>query len=434
MTKETKIFFFVIFGVLILSFHFSKADLLHKFFEEKFGSVADASIVGVQTGDKIQSRGFGFVTFKHKKSVTAAVEAQHVSVMGKQIEIKSALPKCLLSVELQKSPLQNEQEQSDDHLPRSNTTKENNTKEMADWLTPSENAKLDLLSCQSPNQRTEEEMPNCKTTEEEKSMLMSWVDTLICGQPKARSNESQLHKDGMPTWLRTFKKWLPQFLQQVAKREGEYALSSLKADFRAAFGLELDHASLGFPKLSEFMRSFPDLCHIKFVPIGKQKPANHMILLPSLSKSHCQPVQPLNICSPSSHAIESTSNGDSSKAKVFQDIPLVSNENNASTDSSSLWSHQTPEENTEDTLVTVHSTFLQFLKPDLIFHARPWLFVEPLGDTGDTVDRGELGDKFKGWKHIPQERHLVLEVLASKRNNSSVFFLREFDFYDVRIK
>ncbi|KAF2299203.1 hypothetical protein GH714_030954 [Hevea brasiliensis] len=406
------------------------SDLLHKFFEEKFGSVADASVVGALTGDKIQSRGFGFVTFKRKKSVTAAVEARYVSVMGKQIEIKSALPKCLLSAGLQKSPQQHEQEQSDEHLPQEKMIKEKDTKEMADWQTPSEKVKRDLLSWQSPNEMNEEEMPSFNTTEEGKSMLMSWVDTLICGQPKACSNESQMHKEGMPTWLITFKKWLPHFLRQVAMRDGVYALSSLKADFRAAFGLELDHASLGFSKLSEFMRSLPDLCHIKFVPIGKQKPANHMILLPSLSKPHCQPVQPLNICNPSCDAIECSSNGDSSKAKGFQDVPLVSNENSDSTDSSSMLSHQMLEENPEDTSVSVHSTFLQFLKPDLIFHARPWLFVECDGDTGDTFDRGELGDRFKGMKHSPQERHLVLEVLASKRNNSSLFFLREFDFYD----
>ncbi|XP_021673165.2 uncharacterized protein LOC110659514 isoform X2 [Hevea brasiliensis] len=406
------------------------SDLLHKFFEEKFGSVADASVVGALTGDKIQSRGFGFVTFKRKKSVTAAVEARYVSVMGKQIEIKSALPKCLLSAELKKSPQQHEQEQSDEHLPQEKMIKEKDTKEMADWQTPSEKVKRDLPSWQSPNEMNEEEMPSFNTTEEGKSMLMSWVDTLICGQPKACSNESQMHKEGMPTWLITFKKWLPHFLRQVAMRDGVYALSSLKADFRAAFGLELDHASLGFSKLSEFMRSLPDLCHIKFVPIGKQKPANHMILLPSLSKPRCQPVQPLNICNPSCDAIECSSNGDSSKAKGFQDVPLVSNENNDSTDSSSMLSHQMLEQNPEDTSVSVHSTFLQFLKPDLIFHARPWLFVECDGDTGDTFDRGELGDSFKGMKHSPQERHLVLEVLASKRNNSSLFFLREFDFYD----
>ncbi|EEF37980.1 ankyrin repeat-containing protein, putative [Ricinus communis] len=260
-----------------------------------------------------------------------------------------------------------------------------------------------------------------KTIEEAKSRQISWVDTLVSGQPKVDLNKSKIHKENIPKWLRTFKKWLPDFLQQVAKRDGEYALSSLKADFRSAFGLELDHASLGFSKLSDFMRSFPDLCRIMFVAIGRHKPANHMILLPNLPKSHSQRLQPLKMPRASS------SDGKSEDAKGFQDqdVPLVSNKNDHLTDCSSKLPHQMPQENPGD---TDKSTFLQFLKTDLIFHARSWLFGECDRST-DAVEGEEQMETFKGPRARPQERHMVLEALARKRKSSSVFFLREFDFY-----
>ncbi|XP_048229884.1 uncharacterized protein LOC8269478 [Ricinus communis] len=397
------------------------SDLLQKLFGEKFGSVDDAIVIGVQAGDKIQSRGFGFVTFKHKESVSKAVEEHYVAIMGKQIEIKSAIPKYLLLAELQKSPRQREQGQTDQHLLQEQMLGENNTKGMVDWLIFGGKAEVDLLSGQMPNEKTEKNMPSYKTIEEAKSRQISWVDTLVSGQPKVDLNKSKIHKENIPKWLRTFKKWLPDFLQQVAKRDGEYALSSLKADFRSAFGLELDHASLGFSKLSDFMRSFPDLCRIMFVAIGRHKPANHMILLPNLPKSHSQRLQPLKMPRASS------SDGKSEDAKGFQDqdVPLVSNKNDHLTDCSSKLPHQMPQENPGD---TDKSTFLQFLKTDLIFHARSWLFGECDRST-DAVEGEEQMETFKGPRARPQERHMVLEALARKRKSSSVFFLREFDFY-----
>ncbi|XP_012084849.2 uncharacterized protein LOC105644184 isoform X2 [Jatropha curcas] len=402
------------------------SDSLQKIFEEKFGMVDDAKIVGVQTGDKIQSRGFGFVTFKHKKSVSAAVEAHYVALMGKQVEIKSALPKCLLLAELQKSPSQDEQEQNDQHLPRERTPEVKSLKEMAEWMTPEIMAKEDV-----PSEKTEKEMASCRTTEEAKSKPLSWADALICDQQRTFSDESRMYKENMPTWLRTFRKWLPDFLKQVVKRDGEYALSSLKADFRAAFGLELDHTSLGFLKLSDFMRSFPDLCRIEFARMGKQKPANHMILFPSLHKSHHQPLEPPKIDIQSSHATDSSSNGDTNESKSgFLDVQLLSNENDDSTDGSSKLSHQMSDENPEGSADSVTSFFLQFLEPDPTFHDRPWLYGESDSGAGDPVHGGELGEEFKAMKPQPLEQHVVLESLSRKRNNSSVFFLREFDFYD----
>ncbi|ERN06018.1 hypothetical protein AMTR_s00142p00024640 [Amborella trichopoda] len=82
-------------------------------------------------------------------------------------------------------------------------------------------------------------------------------------------------------WLRKFKKWFPEFLEQMAKRNGGewYPLSSLKGDFRAACRLELNHESLGYLKLSDFMRSMPGICGMKIVPIGRGL-ATHMVLYP----------------------------------------------------------------------------------------------------------------------------------------------------------
>ena len=59
-----------------------------------------------QTEKQCVSRGFGFVTFKHEKYATAAVQARFVTVMGKEVEIKSAVPKEVIFAELQKQSAQ----------------------------------------------------------------------------------------------------------------------------------------------------------------------------------------------------------------------------------------------------------------------------------------------------------------------------------------
>lgn len=61
------------------------ADDLRDFFEEKYGPVLDAVVIGSQSGDHMQSRGFGFVTFKHADSVAAAVEAHYINIYGKKV-------------------------------------------------------------------------------------------------------------------------------------------------------------------------------------------------------------------------------------------------------------------------------------------------------------------------------------------------------------
>jgi RNA recognition motif-containing protein len=63
-----------------------ESDDLWDFFEEKYGPVLDAVVIGSQSGDHLQSRGFGFVTFKHVESVAAAVEAHYINIFGKKVQ------------------------------------------------------------------------------------------------------------------------------------------------------------------------------------------------------------------------------------------------------------------------------------------------------------------------------------------------------------
>ncbi|XP_050226511.1 uncharacterized protein LOC126676363 [Mercurialis annua] len=398
------------------------SDLLRKLFDKKFGSVDDAQVVEVppgdkKPGDKKQSRGFGFVTFKHKKSVSEAVKEHYIAVMGKQIEIKSAIPKCILLAELQKSTRLHEHEHQHEG-------------KNAMGLTLLEKANVGILSRKTHNGdgEIETELPSYNT-EEAKSTS---IDMILHGQPHEDASKCHMHRENVPRWLKIFKKWLPTHLQQVAKRNIDYALSSLKADFRIAFGLEMDHASLGFSKLSDFIRTFPDICHTKFMPIGKQKSSNHMILLPSLRKPYSQQLHSLKVQSSSCHATEvrSRSEYEDTKDLQDQDIPSVSSKNGASTDCISKQSHQTPNENSRETPAGDYSMFLQFLIPDSTFHSRPWNLGEYDTCIGVSVAREEQAEKFKGPKPTPQERHVVLEALARKRKNPSAFFLREFDFYD----
>ncbi|KAK9271739.1 hypothetical protein L1049_002102 [Liquidambar formosana] len=382
------------------------SDSLGKFFEQ-FGSVEDARVVGVQTGNHLQSRGFGFVKFKHDKSVSAAVQAHYTTIMDKQVEIKSAVPKYQLLTEFQKLPPQQQEEQ------------ENNNP----------------LEAQAG-------VSNEKKTEENRPEQMSWADRLLQGQQKTCSNECQVQvsntsvDQSQPAWLCSFNKWLPKFLKEVSKRlrEGEwYPLSSLKGDFRATCGLELDHTSLGYPKLSDFMRSLPGLCRMKVVPVGGRGAATHMVLLPNLPEPNQQLVQPIKMpympaCSKS---LDDSGDGDSYNFKF--DMLSDSSDSNFGFPSSSVQEgnsfDEIPEVNSDqkDASPSVYQRFLQFLEPDPLFHARPWLKSEKGGGTGDVYGgRCEGGEKNIGH----QVRHLVLEALARKRNNTSVFFLREFDFYE----
>ncbi|XP_015879390.4 uncharacterized protein LOC107415561 isoform X2 [Ziziphus jujuba] len=383
------------------------SDLLGKLFEEQFGSVEDAIVIVAQIGSQTQSRGFGFVTFKEEKSALAAVQAHYVSIMDRQVEIKSIITKCLPLAEAQKlSPKLHEQEKN--------------------------------YHCHSPPQ-----IHNDKIVEEAKPEESSWVDKLLNGQPKTCSNESQRHEkpgvaeQSMPTWLRLFKKWLPCFLKELSKRpkEGDYALSSLKRDFRDKFDMELDHASLGYSKLSDFMKCFSDLCSMKVVPIGSHGPATHMVLLPNPCRPH-QVLHKLTMpCSPHATSIGDGEDGNSNDSKSLQD--LTSGSSGSVSPAYSRSEEENPFEGYSEvnSTQTIRLTYMQnrclkFLKQDPCFHVRPWLGKTcdvGSGDSNDGIGECVEGVHRNSIRH--QRQHLVLEALARKRKNLSVYFLREFDFY-----
>lgn len=101
--------------------------------------------------------------------------------------------------------------------------------------------------------------------------------------------------ENFPPWLVKFKSWFPVFLRQAFNRIGNgegYPLCSLKADFRATCGMELDHMSIGFLKLSDFIRAFPELCNMRMSSPGNGL-ASHMVLFPLASRTHRQLLQTL---------------------------------------------------------------------------------------------------------------------------------------------
>lgn len=220
-------------------------DYLKEFFSAEFGPVEEAVVIGMQAGDHVQSRGFGFVTFKQETTVAAALETHFVTIFGKKVEIKGALAKTNMPKESSKSPSLQTQLLQDHDLRNSKS---------ASWAEGQPHSTLKIHAA-------DEQMPK---------------------------PDGQASVQNLPPWLSKFRKWLPVFLEEASKRLGEgewYPLSSLKGDFRATCGMELDHASLGFLKLSDFMRALPGICRMRVVPVGAG-PATHMILLPSLSRPH----------------------------------------------------------------------------------------------------------------------------------------------------
>ncbi|KAH0465906.1 hypothetical protein IEQ34_006009 [Dendrobium chrysotoxum] len=208
------------------------SDDLKKLFEEEFGPVDDAVVIGTKVGSRVLSKGFGFLTFKQEDTMKRAVEAHFITLSGKIIEIKSALPKCQM--------------------------------ETSSSLSDQELFKED--------------------PDEANGRMAS------CGD----SNDQHVIKIGeLPPWLVRFKKWFPVYLNKTCRRLGEgewYPLSSLKGDFRATCGMELDHESIGFLKLSDFLRSLPGICKIHVISTGNGSPT-HMVLRPFYSLSSNQSQQ-----------------------------------------------------------------------------------------------------------------------------------------------
>ncbi|EFH51736.1 hypothetical protein ARALYDRAFT_484658 [Arabidopsis lyrata subsp. lyrata] len=190
--------------------------------------------------------------------------------------------------------------------------------------------------------------------------------------------------NSVPPWLKSFVNWLPRYLRDTSAnwRGAGYPLSSLKADFRAVFGMDLDHASLGFPKLIDFIKYFPKLCQMKVVPIGKIGAATHWVMLPTKSKS--------------------------SQLKGRPPEPLIISKNDsvASPDKPKALS------------VPPGFKFLQEAHDSKTFKAPP----EPKPQPPPPLTTASSNNQ-------RQLKHPVLETLTRIRNSTSVFFLREFDFY-----
>ncbi|GJP44700.1 hypothetical protein CLOM_g4060 [Closterium sp. NIES-68] len=227
-----------------------ESEDLREYFEEHFGPVVDAVVIGSQSGDHVQSRGFGFVTFKYEQSVTAAVKEHYVILFGKKVEIKSAIPRPLMIVAGNQVPSVSEQKKA---------------LELSCSLSPN--------SCESFNS-SGQGSANCESSVTDESGTGEGMEA------------PPVYEGPPPPWLIRLREWLPTFLQQVSSRlkEGEwYPLSSLKGDFRATCGMELDHLTIGYPKLSDFVRSLADICRMKIVPVGRG-PATHMVLLPPVGQ------------------------------------------------------------------------------------------------------------------------------------------------------
>lgn len=331
----------------------------------------------------MRSQGFGLIVFKHEESVSAALQVSRVTISGKQVEIKRI-------VRYTKSP-----------LPFN-----------FDGTTPNDEQKWSHKTCHHASASDE------MKADGPKSEQVSWVDRLLRGQPKVYSNDSQppastCFKDkSIPAWLRIFKKWLPVFLQDLSRKGSEeyYALSSLKGDFRAKFGMELDHASLGFLKLSEFMRSFPELCRLQVVPLGSSGNSNHMVIVPNFPAPHQLHSRPLTMTKSSTSANSVDTSGPAFSSETESPVSCTTEETNMKdiTAGNSSENHKSH---------GVNPKSLTF---------KPYKLFGPQNSRDMDDKRVEL----EGSTLLHLEKHLVLEAL-SRRNGLHSFFLRDIDFYKV---
>ncbi|KAL9247717.1 hypothetical protein vseg_021119 [Gypsophila vaccaria] len=368
--------------------------------EEKFGAVVEAKVLEMDIDGQVLSRGFGFVTFKDEKSVASALEAHYTDIWGKKVEMKTAVPKCLLSAD-----------GSEDESPRQESQKET-VKEA-----------MQQKNCQLPRKELSQiDM----STFNNKNEQISWAGRVA----KYQSDESvDDRKDSkslsgvqdMPKWFTVLKKWLPNFLKKMSRNaKGEYySLSSLKTDFKALFGLDLDHTSLGYPKLSDFVKSNPTLCRIKVINTGGIA-ANHMILLPPKA-SRPPPLIVSKADFPALRArtpVHELAEKDDGVAKIESDKDTFSSSSSETTPDAMVENTVVGDRDANvkpsptDTLPATNPRFLQFLTPDPIFLARKW--------------RGTGGFKAPDEQFRP--KHLVLEHLAQKKKE--VFFLRSIQFYN----
>ncbi|XP_062203831.1 uncharacterized protein LOC133906058 [Phragmites australis] len=212
------------------------SEYLIEFFTTEFGPVEEAVVIGIQIGNRVQSRGFGFVKFEREEDVISAKEAHHVYMLGKRVEVKDAVARASLHLEDQKAT------------------------SLRQYI---------------------KECPK---------VTHSVVDGELTEEHN-RQKRQPLPEKCLPSWFFVFRRWLPGFLMDATERLGgeRYPLSSLKGDFRATCRMELDHTALGYPKLSDFMHSLPGICRMCIVPVGSG-PATHMVLLPPLARPKYVPL------------------------------------------------------------------------------------------------------------------------------------------------
>ncbi|PAN21492.1 hypothetical protein PAHAL_3G470800 [Panicum hallii] len=212
------------------------SEYLIEFFNAEFGPVEEAVVIGIPVGNRMQSRGFGFVKFEREEDMISAKEAHHVYMLGKRVEVKDAVARAYLPLEEQRA------------------------------------TSLRQFMKERPK------------------VTHSVLDGELTEEHNLRKRRP-LPEKCLPSWFFIFRKWLPGFLEDASERLGgeRYPLSSLKGDFRATCRMELDHTALGYPKLSDFMRSLPGICRMCVVPVGCG-PATHMVLLPPLSRPKYVPL------------------------------------------------------------------------------------------------------------------------------------------------
>ncbi|KAF8094877.1 hypothetical protein N665_0351s0044 [Sinapis alba] len=272
---------------------------------------------------------------------------------------------------------------------------------------------------------------------------------------KGDDEETSFAGNTLPPWLKKFVKWLPRHLRDVSNRYREingYPLSSLKADFSAAFGMELNHASLGFPKLIDFIKYFPKLCQVKSVLVGNSGLATHWVMLPSkCSQLRGRPPEPLIIKnndsfspskpkSSSAPALKSTQQAhDSQTSKaILNNVSLSPNKPKVSSTSDLICSgsfiQQAHVSKTLETEVepqppvaASYSNYRQVKHPVLETSSISKHIEQ--AHVSKTLKPEPSLDASYSYHHQHQLKHPVLEALARIRNSTSVFFLREFDFY-----
>ncbi|XP_024019891.1 uncharacterized protein LOC112091173 [Morus notabilis] len=140
---------------------------------------------------------------------------------------------------------------------------------------------------------------------------------------------------------------------------------------------KLDHVSLDYSKLSDFMKCFSDLCSAKVVPIGRGGPLNHMVL----SSKHPTLQQQLR------HRL------------TIPIAPIRSSGNVGLTNCNTV-------KETPSTGISLPTRFLQFSEQDSLFHMRPWLQKEHSAELQGSNCHGRKMFRLALWANIPC-KHLL---------------------------